>query len=147
MFRKSCAIVVVMVVGGCGTSPLGTSPLGTTPYEAGTDETALTPASFDGKWNVTGSSGKNDGCLTVQGGAITEVDPGCAGTLAEVTNSQVATIFGNNVAWVVGVTFNGQSGDVTFDMTTQPDGSLQGSISFNFGGGTPTSDSSMWVRM
>lgn len=136
MSKKSCALVVVMVVGGCGTPPIGPGPLGPAPA----------PASFDGKWKQASSTGKNDGCLTVQGGKITVADRDCAGEFAEITNSQVAVISGNNVTWVVELTVNG-TGVVTFNMTTQPDGSLQGSFVFTPEGGTPTGDSITWVRM
>jgi len=126
MFGKSCAIVVVMVVGGCGTVI----------YGPGTDEKVLTPASFDGKWKLTGSPGKNNGgCLTVQGGKITVADQGCAGNFVAITNSEVAVISGNEVTWVLEGTSNGTTSVCTFNMTTQPDGSLQGSFTCS-GGGT-----------
>ncbi|HKQ50415.1 MAG TPA: hypothetical protein VJZ71_20240 [Phycisphaerae bacterium] len=147
MFRKSFALVVVMAVGGCGTLPVGTSPMGTVPFEPGTDVASLTPASFDGKWRQSGSPGmNNEACITIQGGALTAADD-CAGKDYPITNSQVATISGDQVTWILESSSNGATGVGTFSMTTQPDGSLKGSFSVVSDGETSTHDSITWVRM
>ncbi|MBI5764695.1 MAG: putative Ig domain-containing protein [Planctomycetes bacterium] len=104
-------------------------------------------SSLDGNWKATSTTGLGISCYTVFADKVTVVDDGCLGNFLGVSSSQAAAISGKSVIWVMVVTFPDLStAGLTLNLTLQADGSMQGTLSLNFGG-TPSIQGITMVRV